>query len=131
MSAVEEKRQAFELARERMNAARPDPVHATQAERALYDERYQADNEAERAYRIAALEFACGGGFAEAAKLIESLVEALKPFAEHPDFQAPDDWAITIVNSYERTPGLTVGDLRRAREALSQAHTEVILDEGK
>jgi hypothetical protein len=37
-------------ARERMNEARP-ALDATRAERELYDERYQADNEAEREFR--------------------------------------------------------------------------------
>jgi hypothetical protein len=64
---AEAAREKFEHGREAMNAARPDPVHATPAERALYDERYQADNENERAYRIAALELFTAGRITEAA----------------------------------------------------------------
>jgi hypothetical protein len=49
---------------------------------------------------------------------IKELTEALRPFAEHPDFHASDDWAVTIIDEDERTPGVTAGDFRRARTAL-------------
>lgn len=47
----------FVAKRTSMNAARPD-INATRAERALYDERYQADHEAERELFGEALRFA-------------------------------------------------------------------------
>lgn len=50
--------EAFERARNAMNAARPDPMHATPAERALYDERYKADHEAERTHWTTAIQLA-------------------------------------------------------------------------
>jgi hypothetical protein len=48
----------FVAAREAMNAARPDPMHATKAEYALYDERYRADHEAEREHHRTAIALA-------------------------------------------------------------------------
>lgn len=54
---VRDARVAFVEARERMNATIP-ALDASPAERALYDERYQADHKAERAMWTAAIEFA-------------------------------------------------------------------------
>ena len=48
---------------------------------------------------------------------ITRLKAALEPFAEHPDFHASDDWAVTFADASERIPGVTAGDFRRAREA--------------
>jgi hypothetical protein len=76
--SAESARAQFERAREAMNAARPDPVHATRAERALYDERYQADNEAERAYRVAALELFTAGRITQAASRITELLAEIE-----------------------------------------------------
>ncbi len=50
--------QAFAKARAAMNAAIPDVLTATRAERALYDERYKADHEAEREHRRTAVDLA-------------------------------------------------------------------------
>lgn len=49
---------AFVKARAAMNAAIPDAIHATPADRALYDERYRADHEAERVHWRTAIELA-------------------------------------------------------------------------
>lgn len=46
---------AFVAAREKMNAAIPDPIKATPAERALYDERYKADHQAQREHQRTAI----------------------------------------------------------------------------
>lgn len=51
-------------------------------------------------------------------------VEALEPFAAHPDFHAGDDWPVTFVNDEERAPGVTAGDFRRARQALAALQAE-------
>jgi hypothetical protein len=48
----------FALARERMNAAIPDIMTATPAERALYDERYKEDHEAQREHHSTAIRLA-------------------------------------------------------------------------
>lgn len=58
LRALEEARTAFVRARTAMNAARPDFLHGTKAERDLYDERYRADHAAERELFRAALDFA-------------------------------------------------------------------------
>lgn len=51
---------------------------------------------------------------------VARLREALEPFAEHPDFHAPDDWAVTQFDNGDLMPepGVTAGDFRRARAAL-------------
>ena len=51
-------------------------------------------------------------------------VEALEPFAAHPDFHAGDDWPVTFVNDEERVPGVTAGDFRRAARALAALQAE-------
>lgn len=48
------------------------------------------------------------------------LEQALAPFAKHPEFLAPDDWAVTIIDETNRTAGVTAGDFRRARNALGR-----------
>ena len=54
---------------------------------------------------------------------IRKLREALRPFAEHPEFQAPDEWAVTVIDRNEPTgapvAGVTAGDFRRAVAAMS------------
>lgn len=50
--------EAFCRGREAMNAARPDPMFATPAERALYDERYKVDHAAEREHFRTAIKLA-------------------------------------------------------------------------
>lgn len=53
---------------------------------------------------------------------IERLREALKPFATHPPFHAPDDWPVTVIDRNEPTgdpvAGVTAGDFRRAAAAM-------------
>lgn len=48
---------------------------------------------------------------------------ALRPFAEHPEFQAPDEWAVTVIDRNEPTgdpvTGVTAGDFRKAAAAMS------------
>lgn len=46
------------------------------------------------------------------------LEQALRPFAEHPDFHAPDEWAVTIIAQDSRDAGVTAGDFRAAKNAL-------------
>jgi len=50
------------------------------------------------------------------------LEQALKPFADHPGFQAPDDWPVTVIDRNEPTgdpvAGVTAGDFRRAKLAM-------------
>ena len=50
------------------------------------------------------------------------LEQALKPFANHPEFQAPDDWPVTVIDRNELTgdpvAGVTAGDFRRAKFAM-------------
>lgn len=50
------------------------------------------------------------------------LEQALKPFAEHPEFYAPDDYPVTILRRLEPTgepvAGVTAGDFRRAKVAM-------------
>ena len=60
----------------------------------------------------------CGEVVNECLGEIERLRAALEPFADHPDFHAPDDWAVTWINAEDRIPGVTAGDFRRARAAL-------------
>lgn len=55
---------------------------------------------------------------------LRAAVEALEPFAAHPDFHAGDDWPVTFVNDEERAPGVTAGDFRRARKALAALQAE-------
>lgn len=86
LKAALAKRGDFIRAREAMNAARPDVVHATAAERALYAERYRADNEAERAYRIATLELFENGH-------IERILAALTPITSGGGDVAVTEWA--------------------------------------
>ena len=54
---------------------------------------------------------------------IRKLREALRPFAEHPEFQAPDEWAVTVIDRNDPTgapvAGVTAGDFRRAVAAMS------------
>lgn len=67
LTELEAARKDFVAKRDAMNAARP-AVLATPAERALYDERYKADHEAERALHTAQCRFgtiAADCGFAE------------------------------------------------------------------
>lgn len=72
-----EARRDFVMKRRDMNAARPDPMHATPAERALYDERYQADHEAERALFREASDFATWVADQQPADQLLSLQAAL------------------------------------------------------
>lgn len=51
--------------------------------------------------------------------VIEQMREALKPFAEHPDFHAPECWPVTFADSVTRAPGVTAGDFRKAKAALA------------
>ncbi len=50
------------------------------------------------------------------------LEQALKPFADHPEFHAPDDFPVTILRRLEPTgepvAGVTAGDFRRAKAAM-------------
>ena len=50
------------------------------------------------------------------------LEQALKPFADHPEFHAPDDFPVTILRRLEPTgepvAGVTAGDFRRAKVAM-------------
>lgn len=55
---------------------------------------------------------------------LRAAMEALEPFAAHPDFHAGDDWPVTFVNDEERAPGVTAGDFRRARQALAALQAE-------
>jgi len=55
----------------------------------------------------------------EAREEIEMLRVALKPFAEHPDFHAPESWPVTFKDATDRTPGVTVGDFRRAKVVMT------------
>jgi beta-phosphoglucomutase-like phosphatase (HAD superfamily) len=52
----------------------------------------------------------------------EPLARALKPFADHPEFQAPDDWPVTVIDRNGPTgapvAGVTAGDFRRAKAAM-------------
>lgn len=67
-------RRDFVAKRHAMNAARPDTARATRAEYALYDERYRADHDAERAFQTAAIQFGQWIGDApEAAQIIAAL----------------------------------------------------------
>jgi hypothetical protein len=54
---------------------------------------------------------------------IDRLRAALKPFSAHPQFQAPDDWPVTVIDRNEPTgdpvAGVTAGDFRRAAEAMT------------
>lgn len=52
------------------------------------------------------------------------MYEALRPFAEHPDFHASDDWPVTFKDAEIREPGVTAGDFRRARAALRKVRGE-------
>lgn len=65
-----EVRRNFVTKRKAMNTAIPDPMTATPAERALYDERYRADHEAERELFSAALNFATWAETREAVGLL-------------------------------------------------------------
>lgn len=51
----------------------------------------------------------------------EKLEAALKPFAEHDDFHASDDWAVTQIDdgSPDLIPGVTAGDFKRAKAAIA------------
>ncbi len=53
---------------------------------------------------------------------IRKLREALRPFADHPEFHAPDEWAVTVIDRNESTgapvAGVTAGDFRRASAAM-------------
>lgn len=55
---------------------------------------------------------------------VREAVEALEPFAAHPDFHAGDDWPVTFVNDEERVPGVTAGDFRRAAKAIAALKSE-------
>ena len=50
------------------------------------------------------------------------LEQALKPFADHPEFHAPDEWPVTVIDRNEPTgdpvAGVTAGDFRRAKAAM-------------
>ncbi len=48
----------------------------------------------------------------------KKLEDALRPFARHPDFHAPDDWPVTIIDEARRTAGVTAGDFKRAKLAM-------------
>jgi len=53
---------------------------------------------------------------------IRKLREALHPFANHPEFHAPDEWAVTVIDRAEPdgapVAGVTAGDFRRAHEVM-------------
>lgn len=78
---AQDTREAFVRAREVMNAAIPDVVNATPAERALYTERYQADHEAERAHFRAALTLFSEGTALEAIAALEASTQLLQTMA--------------------------------------------------
>jgi hypothetical protein len=65
---LQDARQNFVTARQRMNEARP-PISATRAERALYDERYTADDKAQRELHRVQSEFAMWAAEVDAAAL--------------------------------------------------------------
>lgn len=56
------------------------------------------------------------------------LERALAPFANHPAFQAPEDWAVTFVDAANRIAGVTAGDFRRAKEVLLFAPAQTAAD---
>ncbi len=69
-------RRKFVNARNAMNAAIPDPINGTPAERALYDERYRADHEAEREL------FSVAMGFASWIDGKDAIIAALRALAD-------------------------------------------------
>lgn len=73
LEALEAARRDFVAKRSAMNAARPDPMHGTPAERALYDERYRADHEAERELFRLALDFATWAADNQASAIVSCL----------------------------------------------------------
>jgi hypothetical protein len=77
LKSAQETRETFVRAREAMNAAIPDVLNSTPAERALHTERYHADNEAERAHYRAALGLFCDGVVAKTIDTIIALRAAL------------------------------------------------------
>lgn len=83
------------------------------AQRAIRQGEFDAQVARRRAWTVQDLE-----------KQVASLMEALKPFAEHSDFYAPDEWPVTFIDPSARTPGVTAGDFRRAREAYAKINGE-------
>lgn len=124
--------EAFVTARERMNAAIPS-LDATQAERAVYDERYKADHAAEREHWQTAIGLAQHAtqllALLKAAQAdgerVARLTEALRPFAKAGELfdHEPADprWVVSI---YKPAAGddyaITDRHLREARAALSE-----------
>lgn len=115
---------AFVAARAAMNAAIPDVVTATRAERDLYDERCKADTKAEREHHRTAI--ILGQGARSILDTIRSLREqvreakvALEPFAT---FDVPlhedEDWK--VAQSIYSSASLVAGEFRRARTVHSK-----------
>lgn len=96
LETLQAARKAFVVAREAMNAARPDPLHGTAAERALYDERYRADHEAERALFRASLDFATYAADAEAAQALRSQQAAIEKMSWQPIETAPKNRPVDL-----------------------------------
>jgi nitrate reductase assembly molybdenum cofactor insertion protein NarJ len=97
LAEVAEKWKAFVNARTLMNLARPNPdtTKATRAEYALYDERYQADNEAQREFQREAIEFAQWASDHEAAEALSQQrqrIEALEAVVR----RSAEGWANVV-----------------------------------
>ena len=55
---------------------------------------------------------------------IKKLEAALRPFADHPAFHAPDNWAVTYLDDAHEVPGVTARDFQIAKTAMT-ANVEV------